>query len=69
MYCIINKANGLDPTRDLRFATEAEAEAKIAEVLERDAKAELYTAKLLKSFKATVSIESTVVESEPAPAE
>lgn len=69
MYCVINKSNYLDPVNNLRFATEAEAEAKAAEVLNNSASADVYTAKLLKQFKATVTIDSTPVEAEPAPAE
>lgn len=69
MYCIINKTNMLDPNNNLRFATEAEAEAKVAEILNNSASADVYTAKLLKQFKATITIDSTPVEAEPAPAE
>lgn len=62
MYVIINDTNRLDPAMNERFATEAEAEARISEILANQANYQIYTAKLLKQFKAVVTVESSEVE-------
>jgi hypothetical protein len=66
MYAVINKTNNFDPANNLRFATEAEAEAKAVEILNLNPTHVVLTCDLLKSFKAVVTIESgPVVEETP----
>lgn len=67
MYIVMNKTNSFDPANSLRFNTEAEAEAKVVEMLTANPSHIVFTANLLKSFKATVTIESgPVIEETPA---
>lgn len=68
MYIVINQTNAYAPEHSLRFNTEAEAEAKATEMLNANPGHVVVTGKLLKTFKATVTIDSSVVEAE-APAE
>lgn len=68
MYIVINKTNSFDPANNLRFATEEEAEAKVAEMLTAQPFHVILTAELLKSFKATVTVESGPVSEETSAA-
>lgn len=62
MYIVINQTNSFDPANTQRFATEAEAETKATEILTANPGHVVVTAKLLKSFKAAVTIEGTPIE-------
>jgi len=61
MYVIINQSNAFDAINSQRFATEAEAEAKVSELLTAAPNVPLLTAQLLKSFTAKVEISGEAV--------
>lgn len=58
MFIVINQANTFDPVNTQRFDTEEEADAKATEMLMANPGLPLLTAKLLKSFKAAVTVGS-----------
>lgn len=62
MYGVLNRSNDFDPANKLAFNTEAEAEAKAHEILTANPSHQVITVKLLKTFKATVTIEGTPVD-------
>lgn len=60
-YIVINATNAYDPSNQLEYATEAEADSKAREILSTYPQSVIRTAKLLKTYTATVSISTTVV--------
>jgi hypothetical protein len=60
-YIVINTTNAYDPSNQVEFATELEADAKAREILSTFPQSIIRTAKLLKTYTATVSISTTVV--------
>lgn len=68
-FIAINRLNQFDTLNPRTFATEEEANAAARELLSASPNAQIYTAKLLSNFTATVSVQSAPVPEDTQKAE